>query len=319
MHTWLPDAHAEAPAPLSRDDVGRAARGRALRHRALEGGGGRGRGHARSPDRLLIGLGVLSLAIAAFSLVVPAELQADAGLLEHRAHGPHVRGPGARARSGSSRRCCISSTTRLAKSMMFLLAGRVLHRYRTTDIARRLGAAPVDARTGGLFAAGMLALVGLPPFGLFVSEFALLRAGFAAGRPWLMGLVLALLTVAFVGARSRHAQPHALRAAAGRRGRRARASRWALVAAGRVRGGAGRPRAHRCRRRWRALLAQHRGDRGAVTRPDRRPAGGADRGGPGPGRPASGRHGARELHCALRGRRRRRRWRGCCRASSAPS
>ena len=52
--------------------------------------------------------------------------------------------------------------------------------------------------TGGLFAAGVLAVVGLPPFGLFISEFALFRAGFAAGRPWLMGLVLALLAVAFV-------------------------------------------------------------------------------------------------------------------------
>jgi len=52
--------------------------------------------------------------------------------------------------------------------------------------------------TGGLFAVGMLAVIGLPPFGLFISEFALFRAGFAAGRPWLMGLVLALLAVAFV-------------------------------------------------------------------------------------------------------------------------
>ena len=53
--------------------------------------------------------------------------------------------------------------------------------------------------TGGLFAAGLLALAGLPPFGIFISEFALLRAGFAAGRFWTMGLVLVLLTVAFVG------------------------------------------------------------------------------------------------------------------------
>jgi hydrogenase-4 component F len=52
--------------------------------------------------------------------------------------------------------------------------------------------------TGGLLAAGVLAVIGLPPFGLFISEFALLRAGFAAGQPWAMGLVLVLLTVAFV-------------------------------------------------------------------------------------------------------------------------
>ncbi len=54
--------------PAVRDDVGGAARGRALRDRALEGGGGHGgaRGFA---DRLLIGLGVLSLGLAALSLV----------------------------------------------------------------------------------------------------------------------------------------------------------------------------------------------------------------------------------------------------------
>ena len=82
--------------------------------------------------------------------------------------------------------------------MMFFLAGRVLHRYGTTEISRVSGLLQDHAVDGGLFAAGVLAVVGLPPFGLFISEFALFRAGFAAGRPWLMGLVLALLAVAFV-------------------------------------------------------------------------------------------------------------------------
>jgi hydrogenase-4 component F len=86
----------------------------------------------------------------------------------------------------------------LAKSAMFLLAGRILHRYRTADIARVSGLLQVMPGTGSLFLAGGLALVGLPPFGLFVSEFALVRAGFVGGRPWLMGVVLALLTVAGV-------------------------------------------------------------------------------------------------------------------------
>src|SRR5262249_5910476 len=50
-----------------------------------------------------------------------------------------------------------------------------------------------------LFLAGGLALMGLPPFGLFVSELALFRAGFTAGRHGLMGAVLVLLAVAGVG------------------------------------------------------------------------------------------------------------------------
>ena len=44
----------------------------------------------------------------------------------------------------------------------------------------------------------MFAIAGLPPFGLFISEFALIRAGFAAGRIALMAIVLVLLAVAFV-------------------------------------------------------------------------------------------------------------------------
>jgi hydrogenase-4 component F len=52
--------------------------------------------------------------------------------------------------------------------------------------------------TGALFAGGMLAIVGLPPFGIFISEFALFRAGFAANQPWLMGVVLILLAIVFV-------------------------------------------------------------------------------------------------------------------------
>jgi hydrogenase-4 component F len=85
-----------------------------------------------------------------------------------------------------------------AKSMTFLLAGRVLHRYRSAQIKDVSGLLKTMPGTAGMMAAGLLAIIGAPPFGLFISEFALIRAGFAAGHPWLMGAALALLTVAFV-------------------------------------------------------------------------------------------------------------------------
>jgi hydrogenase-4 component F len=44
----------------------------------------------------------------------------------------------------------------------------------------------------------MIALLGLPPFGMFLSKYTLVRAGFADGQGWLMAAVLALLAVAFV-------------------------------------------------------------------------------------------------------------------------
>jgi hydrogenase-4 component F len=48
-----------------------------------------------------------------------------------------------------------------------------------------------------LFAAGVFALGGLPPFGLFLSEILIVKAGWAAGHPLLTTAVLILLLIAF--------------------------------------------------------------------------------------------------------------------------
>src|SRR5262249_2875183 len=85
-----------------------------------------------------------------------------------------------------------------AKSMTFLLAGRVLHRYHTAQIREVSGLLKTMPGTAGMLAVGVLATIGLPPFGLFISAFALIRAGLATGHPGLMGAVLILLAVAFV-------------------------------------------------------------------------------------------------------------------------
>jgi hydrogenase-4 component F len=150
------------------------------------------------PNRLLVVLGVLSLAIAAFSLLSQRNYKRMLAYssIEHMglvcvglALGP----------LGTVAAMLHLMNHTLAKATMFLLAGRILHRYRTAEIARVAGLLQAMPGTGWLFLAGGLALVGLPPFGLFVSEFALLRAGFAIGRPGLMGIVLVLLAVAGIG------------------------------------------------------------------------------------------------------------------------
>jgi len=86
----------------------------------------------------------------------------------------------------------------ITKSMLFLLTGRILHRYRSTEISQVSGLMRAMPFTGGLFAVGILSIIGLPPFCIFVSEYSLIRAGFEAGHPWLMGIILALLAIAFV-------------------------------------------------------------------------------------------------------------------------
>ena len=196
MHTWLPDAHSEAPAPLSAMMSGvllAVALYAIVRWEAVVNAAA-GPGFT---DGLFLTLGMLSILIGAFSLVVQRNYKRMLAYSSIEHTGLVCVGLGLGPLGTFAAMLHLLNHT-LAKSATFFLAGRVLHRYGTTEIGRVSGLLATMPWTGGLFAAGMLAVVGLPPFGLFISEFALLRAGFSAGRPWLMGLVLLLLTVAFV-------------------------------------------------------------------------------------------------------------------------
>lgn len=196
MHTWLPDAHSEAPAPLSAmmSGVLLAVALYAVIRWAAVANAAVGRGFT---DGLLIAVGVLSITIAAFSLVVQENYKRMLAYSSIEHMGLVCVGLALGPLGAAAAMLHLLNHT-LTKSTLFFLAGRVQRRYGTTEIGGVSGLLTVMPWTGGLFAAGMLAVMGLPPFGLFISEFALFRAGFAAGRPWLMGVVLALLVVAFV-------------------------------------------------------------------------------------------------------------------------
>ena len=87
----------------------------------------------------------------------------------------------------------------LAKAMLFLLSGNILAVYQDKSTARVSGVLRVLPVTGVLWVAGFLAITGTPPFGLFVSEFTILKGALDAHR-WLVAvLYLVFLTVIFVG------------------------------------------------------------------------------------------------------------------------
>jgi NADH:ubiquinone oxidoreductase subunit 5 (subunit L)/multisubunit Na+/H+ antiporter MnhA subunit len=86
----------------------------------------------------------------------------------------------------------------IAKAVLFLTSGDVSLRYHTREAAGvrgLLAAAPV---TGGALLLGSFAVLGSPPFGVFLSELTIVRAGFAGSSPVFPLLLLALLAVAFV-------------------------------------------------------------------------------------------------------------------------
>ncbi len=196
MHTWLPDAHSEAPSPISAMMSGvllavamyAIARWKAVIDAAID---------PSFTSGLLLAFGLLSVGIGTFTLVLQHHYKRMLAYSSVEHMGLVAIGL-ALGPLGAFAAWLHVVNHAVAKSSSFLLAGRILHRYKTTEIAGVTGLLRVMPWTGGLFAAGILALIGLPPFGLFVSEFLLVKAIVADGRLWLAPVLLLLLLTAFI-------------------------------------------------------------------------------------------------------------------------
>ncbi len=195
MHMWLPDAHSEAPSPLSAMMSGvllavalyAIVRWKTIVDLAV--------GSAFS-DSLLIIVGMTTAAVGSFSLLSQTHFKRLLAFssIEHMGLACFglALGP-----LGVFAALLHLSAHALAKSAAFLLSGRVLERYGSGTIAGARGLLVTAPHTAVLFAAGIFALGGLPPFGLFLSEILIVKAGWEAGHPVLTGIVLVLLLVAF--------------------------------------------------------------------------------------------------------------------------
>jgi hydrogenase-4 component F len=86
----------------------------------------------------------------------------------------------------------------LAKSILFLSAGNIFLKYGSTKIKNVNGVLQGLPITGVLFILGFLAIVGLPPFGLFFTEFYIFSAGIKT-QPILAGLAIIALIFIFAG------------------------------------------------------------------------------------------------------------------------
>lgn len=196
MHTWLPDAHSEAPSPISAMMSGvllavalyAIARWKAVIDASVD---------PAFTNVLLMGFGLLSVAIGTFSLVIQRHYKRMLAYSSVEHMGLVTIGL-ALGPLGAFAAWLHVVNHAVAKSASFLLAGRLLQRYKTTEIGGITGLFQTMPWTGALFAAGILALVGLPPFGLFVSEFLLVQAAVVEGQVWLAAVVLLLLLTAFV-------------------------------------------------------------------------------------------------------------------------
>ncbi len=198
MHTWLPDAHSEAPAPISALmsgvllNVGLYA---LLRFKAvvdLAAG-------AEFASHLLLALGLLSLAVAALFLLTQRNYKRMLAYSSVEHMGIVCLGLGFGGYWGVLGALMHVVNHALAKSLLFILSGNILLKYRTTEIGDVRGLLRAAPLTGAAFLAGTLALIGLPPFAPFISEFIIIRAGLESSAAWVAVAAVALVAVAFAG------------------------------------------------------------------------------------------------------------------------
>ena len=203
LHAWLPDAHSQAPAPISALMSGvllSVALYAVLRLKLVADA-------VLDPAYLRTLLLILALATLAVAVALLLGQHDYKRLLayssmEHMglmALGVAVGGPLAMAAvllhiAGHG----------LAKTVAFLGSGHILHREGTTRIAGVRGLLSRAPVLGGVFGVATLALLGLPPGALFASEVGLARALAAEQLGWVVALAFALVLVGFaaIGART---------------------------------------------------------------------------------------------------------------------
>lgn len=196
LHTWLPDAHSEAPSMVSALLSGallNCAFLALLRMVTVLTSAGLGTFAAD----LLVLFGLLSMGVAAMFMISQTDFKRLLAYssVEHMGILSLGVGLGGLAGSGAMLHALNHSLT---KGLLFLAAGNLLTVYKTKRIDQVRGAIRVAPITAGLWLAGSLAITGSPPFGLFVSELTILRGGLYRGHGVVMALYLLFLGVVFV-------------------------------------------------------------------------------------------------------------------------
>jgi hydrogenase-4 component F len=87
----------------------------------------------------------------------------------------------------------------MTKGCLFLSAGNIQRTFGSKNLSQVRGAIAAVPVSGTLFLIGFLAVTGSPPFGLFMSEFTILRGIFGGGHTVVGVAFLTLLAMIFIG------------------------------------------------------------------------------------------------------------------------
>jgi hydrogenase-4 component F len=198
MHSWLPDAHSESPAPVSAMLSGallNAAMLGIVRYLAICDAAQVGP-LARTT---LVALGVLSLLVGALFIVRQDGIKRLMAYSSVEHMGVMALGFGFGGPFGVAGALYHMLNHSLNKSLMFFGAGNVMRSFGTKEIRGIRGVWTCFPVQGSLWLAGAAAITGAPPFGLFLSELIIMRAGLERAFGWAVYAMVVLLIVIFIG------------------------------------------------------------------------------------------------------------------------
>jgi hydrogenase-4 component F len=196
LHAWLPDAHSQAPAPVSALMSGvllpvafyAVLRVKAIADPAV------GPGYART---LLLVVALATLVLAALLLIGQRDYKRMLAYssMEHMGLIALAAAVGSRLAVGAL--LLHMAGHGLAKTVAFLSSGHILHRHHSSQITDVRALATRMPLLAALFGLSTLALLGFPPAALFASELGIARAGAAADLTWATATAFTTVAIAF--------------------------------------------------------------------------------------------------------------------------
>jgi hydrogenase-4 component F len=195
LHSWLPDAHAEGPTPVSAVLSGlllNVAMYAVLRCKVLTDGAL----GSHMAGNLMMGFGLLSVTVAAFFLSRQKDVKRMFAYssIEHMGLITFAFGMGGPVANFAG--LLHMTVHSLVKSAIFFTVGHATQKAGTQIMSEIRGLIKVSPTVGWGLMMGVMAILGMPPFGVFASEFLILTTAMRE-QPWSAPFLFLALGVAF--------------------------------------------------------------------------------------------------------------------------
>jgi hydrogenase-4 component F len=195
LHSWLPDAHAEGPTPVSAVLSGlllNVAMYAVLRCKVLTDGSLKG----PLAGQLMMGFGLLSVVVASFFLSRQKDVKRmfSYSSIEHMGLITFAFGMGGPIANFAG--LLHMTVHSLIKSAIFFTVGHATQKAGTQVMSEIRGLIKVNPTVGWGLMLGVMAILGMPPFGVFASEFLILTTAMRE-QPWATPFLFLALGVAF--------------------------------------------------------------------------------------------------------------------------